>query len=128
MVKSKEYGGMDIRDMRPMNNTLVGKMFWRLQSESDSLWAQCIIQKYMGGNVNWNPQPKKKASCNWTSVYRGAKVARMGILKEVNNGRSTYFWTDGWTSMGKLFNFSITDINHTELQPYVKSFWDEGDG
>ena len=42
----KQQGGLGIRDLIILNETLLGKWFWRFASERDPLWKRVIVGKY----------------------------------------------------------------------------------
>jgi len=45
-LKSKDKGGMGIRDLRKQNNSLLMKCLWRYNEEGQALWKDVIRSKY----------------------------------------------------------------------------------
>ena len=49
----KQQGGLGIRDLIILNETLLGKWFWRFASERDPLWKRVIVGKYGQVEGGW---------------------------------------------------------------------------
>jgi hypothetical protein len=50
ICKPKREGGLGIKDLRLMNNSLLAKWRWKLLHEDNELWKKVILAKY-GDNV-----------------------------------------------------------------------------
>jgi hypothetical protein len=46
ICKPKENGGLEIRDLRIFNIALLGKWWWRIRNEKESLWFKVLERKY----------------------------------------------------------------------------------
>ena len=49
VCRSREAGGLVIKDIRTFNEALLGKWIWRMQSEKGGLWREVLDSKYGGG-------------------------------------------------------------------------------
>lgn len=50
LVKSKEDGGLGLRQMKQVNWTFLTKLGWKTLTEKHSLWARVLRAKYCKGN------------------------------------------------------------------------------
>ncbi|XP_028127425.1 uncharacterized protein LOC114323930 [Camellia sinensis] len=53
LTKDKRQGGLGIRNLRVVNNSLLAKWWWRFGMEDNSLWKQFIYSKYKSENGRW---------------------------------------------------------------------------
>jgi hypothetical protein len=106
--KSKERGGLGVRDLRAFNIALLGKWWWRIRNEKESLWYKVLEQKY-GVNL------EERITCN-SPWYRdlisikkyqgrgGVDWFEENIRREVGDGKNTSFWKDPWVDGDTLCN------------------------
>ncbi|KAJ8756023.1 hypothetical protein K2173_024569 [Erythroxylum novogranatense] len=111
-----------------MNYSLVGKLSWRLHKESSALWAQCIIQKYMAGQLSWNNGVKARSSLIWKSIVKGFQILHKGVFMDVYNGKGTNFWLDNWLGDGPLIDLTLAKVDESDKSLPVSHFWVPGEG
>jgi len=51
--RPKQQGGLGIRPLCHMNDTLTIKWIWRFAKEEDALWKKVITSKYVVDNLGW---------------------------------------------------------------------------
>lgn len=51
VCKSKEEGGLGVKDLALFNKALLGKWLWRLRNEPKSLWCRVVLAKYGDGGA-----------------------------------------------------------------------------
>jgi hypothetical protein len=56
VCKSKNEGGLGVRDLRLVNISLLTKWRWKLLSNVNEVWKDVIVAKY-GGDVIFNLRP-----------------------------------------------------------------------
>jgi hypothetical protein len=108
ICKAKERGGLGVRDLRAFNIALLGKWWWRIRNEKESLWYKVLEQKY-GVNL------EERITCN-SPWYRdlisikkyqgrgGVDWFEENIRREVGDGKNTSFWKDPWVDGDTLCN------------------------
>jgi hypothetical protein len=108
ICRSKERGGLGIRNLRLVNISLLAKWRWRLLLSSNDLWAQTLISKYGregGSNSDLrNLENSKFASLWWKDMCRLGEVNRVDrgdwcraiMVKKLGNNSKTSFWKDVW--------------------------------
>ena len=101
----KEEGGLGLRSFKRWNITLLLRLIWLLFSGSDSLWvAWHKAHNYSSPYHFWTQQEAQSQSWNWRGLLRLRDLAVGFLFSEVNNGLTTSFWFDNWTSMGPLID------------------------
>jgi hypothetical protein len=110
ITKPKERGGLGVMDLRVFNIALLGKWWWRIRNEKESLWFKVLEQKY-GVNL----EEMNRCSSQWwrdlTSIKKfqghgGVDWFEENIRRDVGDGNSTSFWKDPWVegdTLNKLF-------------------------
>lgn len=96
-LKSKDKGGMGIRDLRKQNNSLLMKWLWRYNEEGQALWKDVIRSKY--GEYNpWcsNVSVDAYGVGVWRTIRNLWQNLEANTYIEVGNGRRTKLWTDAW--------------------------------
>jgi hypothetical protein len=92
----KWMGGLGMRDLAVMNTACLGKLGWKLKSDSKDLWCNVLRNKYNRGNV----QPEFDTRASDSSLWK-ALINIMPLLEEesmwcIGNGRSIDAWSDTW--------------------------------
>lgn len=111
ITKSKERGGLGIKDLRLMNECLILKWWWRFGVERNSLWRKVICSKYKLDVISWLPSsaPNRALSILWKDIVfvgqRDENLFRLfwsNVKISVGNGRSIRFWHDVWVGDAAL--------------------------
>jgi hypothetical protein len=69
VCRSKEDGGLGVRNIRLVNISLLTKWRWWLLNSQDSLWALVIKAKY-GGNIGYSPDLAQWRNARHASFWR----------------------------------------------------------
>ncbi|GKV19324.1 hypothetical protein SLEP1_g29604 [Rubroshorea leprosula] len=105
VCKSKEEGGLGVKNLGIFNVALLGKWRWRLLEEENALWRRVIEAKYKVNRINeWRGgEWDVHGSSWWKELWR---LDTMGsdsegwlsenIEKVVREGSKTLFWLDKW--------------------------------
>lgn len=96
-LKSKDKGGMGIRDLRKQNNSLLMKWLWRYNEEGQALWKDVIRSKY--GEYNpWcsNVSVDAYGVGVWRTIRNLWQKLEANTYIEVGDSRRTKFWADVW--------------------------------
>ncbi|KAL8523889.1 hypothetical protein ACS0TY_013738 [Phlomoides rotata] len=141
ICKSKEEGGLGLKEIGVFNRALLGKWVWRVFAEENRLWVRILKSKY-GSFDDWDVQGRSrrvrtKGSSWWLDlceIYRGS-IEGEGLKEElvriVGNGKNTFFWWDRWVGdrrlkdvFPRLFNCSL--LKHakiSEVGSWVEGVW-----
>jgi len=118
----RRKGGLDVRDVRLVNLSLVAKWKWRLLQEETPLWKVVLREKYgdsiSGFSLVEGYRWPRFSSIWWKDLSKlegslGGNWFTDKVVRRVSNGRGTSFWLDRWiddqplaTIFPRLFNIS----------------------
>jgi hypothetical protein len=68
VCRSKEDGGLGIRNLRLVNISLLTKWRWRLMTSQDTLWGLVLKAKY-GRGIGFSPDLSKCRNVNFASLW-----------------------------------------------------------
>jgi zinc-binding in reverse transcriptase len=91
MTMSKHNGGLGIRDLHVMNQSLLAKWMWQWFNQ-DRWWKEVTITEDEAYRL-WE---NKHASLFWKSVAKIKFSFHRSIEFRVGNGKKTLFWEDCW--------------------------------
>lgn len=95
ICKNKNKGGLGIKYIRKMNLSLLCKLWWKLEKESD-LWKTIIYHKYLRKDSISSVKHKQTDSPIWSDLLKVKHIYMQGRRKCVQNGKSTLLWRDSW--------------------------------
>ncbi|WJX73641.1 hypothetical protein P8452_57400 [Trifolium repens] len=114
VCRSKEDGGLGVKNLRLMNIALLTKWRWRLLTSQDSLFSLVLKAKY-GENIGFSPnlsqeRNKSIASLWWKDVCDLGRISSIDdgdwcneiMIKKMGNGGGTRFWLDLWIGNSPL--------------------------
>ena len=106
VTRSKQNGGLGLKNMQSMNKAFMAKLGWRVLDNKESLWGRVISSQYCKGAVEISRMVKKQ-SCSqaWEGITEVADLFKKGLRAKLYNGQSTLFWRDKWIgdNPGELF-------------------------
>lgn len=117
---SKGDGGLGFRDFHAFNLAMLGKQWWRLMQNVNSLSFQVFQGKYLNGKDHWKVTVNCNASFLWKSLHEGRKVASTGGIWRVGDGSIIDAWNDIW--IPELQGKTATDVLNVNHEP--KSVYD----
>jgi hypothetical protein len=91
MTMSKHNGGLGIRDLHVMNQSLLAKWMWQWFNQ-DRWWKEVTVTE----DEAYQPWENKHASLFWRSVAKIKFSFQCSIEFRVGNGKKTLFWEDCW--------------------------------
>jgi len=107
LCRTKEEGGLGIKDIRKFNYALMAKWMWRYSFDEKGRWKEVIESKY-GLGINSDSVPIKYQSWWWrdlTSIYReggGDGWFQDEVGWRIGSGDKIRFWEDVWVGNSKL--------------------------
>jgi len=93
--KPKKKGGLGIHDLRKMNQSLLCKWWWKLES-TEGLWQEIVQEKYVKQNTIAQLKTKPKNSPVWNDLLKVRDWYLKGRVTIIGNGKKIDFWSDSW--------------------------------
>nr|XP_025677974.1 uncharacterized protein LOC112777799 [Arachis hypogaea] len=96
MSRPKKEGGLGFKDLRAHNLALLGKQFWRVTINPNSLLSRMLKGKYFRYANTLSADKGSQPSWGWQSLLEGRKVVEKGISWSIGLGSNVRIWTDPW--------------------------------
>jgi len=105
----KEFGGLEVRQLREFNYALLGKWCWRMLVDRCGFWHRVLVASYgeaggrleVGGQSCFSLWREVAQIRNGDSCVRGDWFGEC-VLKKVGDGSDTLFWFDKWLGLVPL--------------------------
>jgi len=107
VCKTKEEGGLGIRDIRKFNYALLAKWRWRLVSDEKGKWKDLMISKY-GMDLDYPQTPVKMQTWWWRDLQKvctegeGTGWFQQQLTWRLGGGDKVKFWEDVWFGNSNL--------------------------
>lgn len=123
ICRPKEWGGLGLRSVRHINQTVLMKAGWQIMTGQEDLWVKSMRAKYRCGS---DLIPKIKRNLNGSNFWIGVRntwpVVEDNVAWRVGNGKSICWWKDNWVpKMGKLCDVALRPLNDADLFKRVSS-------
>ncbi|KAF1867730.1 hypothetical protein Lal_00050163 [Lupinus albus] len=134
VFKSKNDGGLGVKDISAFNISMLGKWNWRMMIEGDSLWCKVLKSKYGSDFHNLIQIPSSSSMRKKSPWVRdlASITPRVtdksnwfwgNITRHIGNGYSTSFWHDIWLGVSNLSTryrrlFSINLLPHGNISEF----------
>nr|KAJ0227163.1 hypothetical protein LSAT_V11C100042040 [Lactuca sativa] len=103
VLASKKCGGLGVGSMRSINIALLFKWFWRIKSDSTTLWSRAICVIHNSFSKPLSNLSNKSFPGVWYNIGKimqdveALGINPLKILKcSVGSGTNTLFWHDYW--------------------------------
>ncbi|CAN1176014.1 Putative ribonuclease H protein At1g65750 [Linum perenne] len=117
VTKSKENGGLAIRETRNNNIALLGKMVWQLLSKKKCLWVEVFSAKY--GDVS-SSTSRTRDSPHWKALKRTYDILQQSFKWRVGTGTEINLWNHRWLDENPL-SIHLTGSIETHQQGWKVS-------
>lgn len=126
MARPTTRDGLKVRETREISMTLLRKHVWSLIHDSNKLWAQLVLDKYLKGNFIFHSSSRHGISYSWVSIVKATKILQPGFKFHVGEGAlSVWFYLccpQG--PLCNLVNFVHISDSHLEIKDiYNNGMW-----
>lgn len=89
--------GVDLKNLRKQNQSLLMKWLWRYSNEDQSLSKKVIKEKY-GEEDAWKTKTVNTVYgvSVWKTIRNLWQISSININLKVGNGHKISFWEDNW--------------------------------
>uniref|UniRef100_M4EUN1 RNase H type-1 domain-containing protein n=1 Tax=Brassica campestris TaxID=3711 RepID=M4EUN1_BRACM len=98
LIRPKDQGGLDFRDIQSFNEAYLAKLAWRIINNPDKLIGRILLGKYCHNEPFLAVDVKVEISHGWRGVLIGRDIVMSNASWEVGNGESINIWTKPWLS------------------------------
>ncbi|CAA7020699.1 unnamed protein product [Microthlaspi erraticum] len=109
VTKTKEAGGLGIRDLVVWNKACCLKLIWLIFFQSGSVWVAWFRTEILQGNLSnfWTVKPNQRNSWLINKLLKIREEIYLWIKLRVGNGRNCRFWSDNWSPFGNIHNYLL---------------------
>ncbi|KAL5831020.1 hypothetical protein ACOSQ4_016374 [Xanthoceras sorbifolium] len=129
VCKPKSKGGLGLKKMKNLNQSLLAKAGWRMIQPGAGLWSSLLHNKYFENGVLLDKIGKSKGTCSstWRGItFEAANLAK-GLLWRLGDWKSINFWTERWLpDLGSLEAHACIQLNEDKLKEKVCCYFDKG--
>ena len=107
VTRTKEQGGLGIKDLGTWNTACCLKLIWLLFFRAGSVWVAWFRDTILKGSIHnyWTTKPSTSFSWFANKLLKLKEVAFPFIKLRLENGLSARFWFDNWTPFGSLSTY-----------------------
>jgi hypothetical protein len=95
VYRSKNKGGLGIKNLRRQNISLLVKWWWKLD-KSDGLWQSIVKARYLRNKTVASVTSRFSDFPCWKSLLKVKDIYLAGRKISLNNGSIVRFWKDSW--------------------------------
>ncbi|PKA58846.1 putative mitochondrial protein [Apostasia shenzhenica] len=126
MCKPKALGGLGFKNLIIFNLALLGKQWWRLHHDQNSLMYKVLKGRYFpSGNLE-DVSLRREPSFVWRSIWDTKQIIDKGIWR-VGDGKMIKIWKDKWIPRRWDFKF-FSPINTLDADTTVTALINQHDG
>lgn len=93
ICRSKEKGGLGIKDLRKQNISLMVKWWWKLETQK-GLWQDIVRARYLRNKTVADVTPRFSDSPCWKALLKVKEVYMIGRKIETKSWNITRMWKD----------------------------------
>ena len=122
VCRSKNKGGLGVKDLRKQNISLMVKWWWKLET-CDGLWQKIVRAKYLRNKSVASVRPRVTDSPGWKSLLKVKDVYLCGRKVTVRKGDIARFWYDPWYQETplRMSHPDLFDISHAQEYTFGKA-------
>lgn len=111
LSKSKSVEGMGFRGISEFNQSLLGKQYWRLLEEENSLAGRVMKGRYYPRTNLENSNSGFRSSYAWRSIQCAKELVQRGSRWRIGNGKTVRVFDDRWIPCNPGFKVRSPRIN-----------------
>jgi hypothetical protein len=122
----KNIGGLGIRNLQAINQSLILSAAWRLAKEPHSQLAQILKAKYHHDTSIWRAKPNQPKSAFWSAILKVKPLLTSTCFYQIVDGNSS-IWSSPWFPGWETIYDDLILQQHPFIYPaQVKDLWISG--
>ncbi|KAJ1686323.1 hypothetical protein LUZ63_017713 [Rhynchospora breviuscula] len=103
ITKSKDQGGLGLKDLTAFNKSLHMKAMWAIISKSSATWVSLVKAKYLSRANIWQTQRTRRCTALWRALLGVREMMRDNIKWQIGNGELCGALGEPWHDMWSHF-------------------------
>jgi hypothetical protein len=119
----KNEGGLGIRNLQAMNQSLLLMTAWRIADNKDNFLYSVLKSKYFPDSSIWRPNINAPKSAFWSSVLKVLPILKNHSFYQISAGNISIWsspWCEGWSN---VYDALIIQENGYKYPAQVKDLW-----
>jgi hypothetical protein len=97
ICQPKALGGLGIRSMEFLNNSLLARLGWKMTTNQPLLWVDALRAKYLRlGTSFLTGSAKPRSSWLWKGLLKNMEIVKKGACLSIFNGVNMDIWDAPW--------------------------------
>lgn len=123
LTKLKKLGGLGFREVETFNESLLGKLAWRLLMNLNSFFARILLGKYAKYQSPLDVLVSPSAWHGWRSILVGRDLLLQNLGWTIGDGKSVKIWDDCWLSLTQAVRpYAPPHRTHRKLDGLLTDF------
>lgn len=102
ICKSKDQGGLGLKDLFRWNDLFLIKHVWNLLSKKDTIWVDWVLQNRLKGRNSRADEQCRQASWMWNHLLDLRRDICNHMMIKQGDGTTASVWFDKWCDIGPL--------------------------
>jgi hypothetical protein len=115
VCRSKNKGGLGVKDLRKQNISIITKWWWKLDTQ-EGLWQQIVRARYLGNKSVASVSSRFSDSPCWRSLLLVKETYLAGRKTKMNIDNLVRFWHDSWDIGPPLISLYPKLFNICQIQ------------
>lgn len=103
LCEKKQNGGMGFKNLELFSTALLGKMGWRLLTDSEALVCRVLKAKYFLRNDYLSAPLGRNPTLTWRNIWHARDLVRKGTRWRIGCGESIRVWGTPWLNSNESF-------------------------
>lgn len=99
ICKPKAEGGLGLKEIRNLNQALIGKQIWHIYTRRDAIISQDFWSKYRSSIVPYDLKCPQDALSIWKGIFTTLENIQAGLEWEVGKGINIKINSKLWFSL-----------------------------
>jgi hypothetical protein len=119
----KNEGGLGIRNIQAMNQTLILMAAWRIAEAPNDLLHAVLKSKYFHDSSIWRPNPNVPKSAFWASIHKVLPILKTHCFYQITQGGISVWSTPWCQQWSAIYDYLIIQETGYIYPAYVRDLW-----
>ena len=123
ICNSKDEGGLGIRNLKAINESLVIAAAWKIAKAPSSQLYKILQAKYFHNSTIWTASPSSPKSPFWTSVLKMMPKLKAHSFYQLTQGNISIWSTPWCTGLATIHDYLIIQQPGFRYPSLVRELW-----